>query len=64
MLHKESYLESIADKRGAETMQHPGEHNVSFNESNTVPIEYARTMDKAYTFSRLSYSKCQEPSRA
>ena len=31
-------------------MQHPGEYTASCDESNTVPIEYTRTLDKAYRF--------------
>ena len=49
LLHKVSYLEGIADKR-AETVQHPDELTTSSIESNTVPMEYTRTLDKAYRF--------------
>ena len=49
LLHKVSYLEGIADKR-AETVQHPDELTASSIESNTVPMEYTRTLDKAYRF--------------
>ena len=49
LFHKVSYLEGIADKR-AETVQHPDEPTASSIESNTVPIEYTRTLDKAYRF--------------
>lgn len=49
LFHKVSYLEGIADKR-AETVQHPDELTASSIESNTVPMEYTRTLDKAYRF--------------
>ena len=49
LLHKVSYLEGIADKR-VETVQHPGEPTASSIESNTVPMEYTRTLDKVYRF--------------
>lgn len=54
ILHKVSYLEGISDKR-AETVQHPGKYSTSCDESNTVPIEYTRTLDKAYRFFQDSH---------
>ena len=49
LFHKVSYLEGIADKR-AETVQHPDELTTSSIESNTVPMEYTRILDKLYRF--------------
>ena len=55
-MSKVSYLECIADERAEKSMQNDVEDDVlSCEESSGIPIEYAKTLDKAYWFFKDGY---------
>ena len=57
VLKKLSYLENMADKRAEAVQNHAGIDVVVESSGNGVPIEYTRTLDKAYRFSRWTCGK-------